>query len=105
MYRLVIAAHGDNEALHRKALEAAVKAVEEINHAPVYRAYLERVEGDKIVGVPNPVTEFQCPECREWSPSADWSYDEQRDPEPGDYEWWWTCPRCGTETPNYPPER
>lgn len=54
MYRLVIAAHGDNEQQHRKALEAAVEAVRRVNQAPVYRAYLERVTPEGFVGVPNP---------------------------------------------------
>lgn len=57
MYRFVIVAHGDNERLHREALKAAVEAVEAVNHAPVYRAYLERTDRGEIVGVPNSETE------------------------------------------------
>jgi hypothetical protein len=59
MYRLVIAAHGDNEQLHREALEAACKAIELVNGAPVYRAYLEKMTLDGIEGVANP-------QAREW---------------------------------------
>jgi hypothetical protein len=50
---LVISAHGDNEQLHRTALEAAVEAVERVNQAPVYRAYLEKIEDGQIIGIPN----------------------------------------------------
>jgi sugar/nucleoside kinase (ribokinase family) len=53
MYRLTIAAHGDNEALHREALKAAVEAVERVNKAPVYRAYLTKVADGVTVGIPN----------------------------------------------------
>jgi hypothetical protein len=38
MRRYVIVAAGDNEHLHKKALKAAVEAVEAVNKAPVYRA-------------------------------------------------------------------
>lgn len=55
MYRLVIVAQGDNESLHRKALEAAVEVVQEINHTPVYRAYLERTTPESIETIPTRV--------------------------------------------------
>ena len=41
MKTLVIVANGDNMRLHEEALEAAVKAVEAVNLAPVYRSYIQ----------------------------------------------------------------
>lgn len=49
MKTLVIVAQGDNVALHGKALAAACEAVEAVNGAPVYRAYIQ--------GEPSPSTE------------------------------------------------
>ena len=40
--RYVLVFRGDNDALHREALEAAVKAAEEVNKTPVYRAWIEK---------------------------------------------------------------
>jgi hypothetical protein len=39
-----IAVYGDNDALHQAALTEAVKAIEETNKAPTYRAWIEPVE-------------------------------------------------------------
>lgn len=44
MFKLVVVFHGDNAALHREALEAAVAAAEKVNKAPAYRAWTEHVE-------------------------------------------------------------
>lgn len=43
MVKLVIAMRGDNMALHERALAAAVKAAEQVNHGPAYRAWVEKV--------------------------------------------------------------
>lgn len=42
-----IAVSGDNERLHVEAIKAAVAAVEAVNKAPVYRAWIENVDADE----------------------------------------------------------
>lgn len=49
MKRLVIIAHGDNVPLHGKALDAAVEAIEAINHAPVIASWVEDMTPDEKV--------------------------------------------------------
>lgn len=49
MRKLVIVAEGDNVRLHEEALKAAVEAVEKVNHAPVYRAWVEDVSLEEAV--------------------------------------------------------
>jgi hypothetical protein len=48
MYVLKIAALGDNARLHEEALAAAVAAVEQVNHATVYRAWVEKASDAEV---------------------------------------------------------
>jgi uncharacterized protein with PIN domain len=48
---------------------------------------------------------YRCPDCGQRSPSSEWEYDERDQTGDDDYDWWWTCPRCGAKTPNYPEDR
>lgn len=64
MKRLVIVAHGDNVRLHQDALEAAVNAVEEVNKAPVYRAWIEESKDHrKLRHTQAYMTSVPCPKC------------------------------------------
>lgn len=49
MKRLVIIAHGDNIKLHGKALDAAIEAIEAVNHAPVVASWVEEMTPDETV--------------------------------------------------------
>jgi len=53
MRKLVLIAHGDNEPLHWRALDAAARTVAQVNGAPVVECWVESAEDYRPEAEPN----------------------------------------------------